>query len=310
MITEGLVSELIKIAAPERVKRDEFLSGHCSFRTGGPADLFVQVCTEEELVKTLELLEASDVDVFLLGRGTNLLIGDKGFRGAVVTMCAPSGTESDLCNVKIDGSRLRAGAGASLLKIAMAARDAALAGFEFAAGIPGSLGGAVMMNAGAYGGEMKDVVRSVRIFYPGSGIRELSGEEMKFGYRTSRLKQERGIVLSAEMELEPGDSRKITERITELAQKRMGKQPLEYASAGSTFKRPEGYFAGKLIQDAGLMGFCVGDAQVSEKHAGFVINRGNASAAQIRELIEEVQRVVLEDSGVQLEREVIFLGEF
>ena len=257
MITEGLVSELIKIAAPERVKRDEFLSGHCSFRTGGPADLFVQVCTEEELVKTLELLEASDVDVFLLGRGTNLLIGDKGFRGAVVTMCAPSGTESDLCNVKIDGCRLRAGAGASLLKIAMAARDAALAGFEFAAGIPGSLGGAVMMNAGAYGGEMKDVVKSVRIFYPGSGIRELSGEEMRFGYRTSRLKQERGIVLSAEMELEPGDSQKITERITELAQKRMDKQPLEYASAGSTFKRPEGYFAGKLIQDAGLMGSSV-----------------------------------------------------
>ncbi|MCR5810434.1 MAG: UDP-N-acetylmuramate dehydrogenase [Lachnospiraceae bacterium] len=309
-MTEGLVRELNKIAAPERVKRDEFLSGHCSFRTGGPADLFVQVCTEEELVKTLELLEASDVDVFLLGRGTNLLIGDKGFRGAVVTMCAPSGTESDLCNVKIDGCRLRAGAGASLLKIAMAARDAALAGFEFAAGIPGSLGGAVMMNAGAYGGEMKDVVRSVRIFYPGSGIRELSGEEMNFGYRTSRLKQERGIVLSAEMELEPGDSQKITERITELAQKRMDKQPLEYASAGSTFKRPEGYFAGKLIQDAGLMGFSVGDAQVSEKHAGFVINRGNASAAQIRELIEKVQRVVLEDSGVQLEREVIFLGEF
>ncbi len=310
MITEGLISELIKIAAPERVSRDELLSGHCSFRAGGPADLFIQVCTEEELVKTLELLEASGVEVFLLGRGTNLLIGDKGFRGAIVTMCAPAGAESDLCDVKIDGCRLRAGAGASLLKIAMAARDASLAGFEFAAGIPGSLGGAVMMNAGAYGGEMKDVVKSVRIFYPGSGIRELSGEEMEFGYRTSRLKRERGIVLGAEMELEPGDRQKITDRITELAQKRMDKQPLEYASAGSTFKRPEGYFAGKLIQDAGLMGFSVGDAQVSEKHAGFVINRGNASAAQIRQLIEEVQRIVLEDSGVQLEREVIFLGEF
>ena len=310
MITEGLVSELKKIAAPERVFRDELLSGHCSFRAGGPADLFIQVCTEEELVKTLELLEASDVEVFLLGRGTNLLIGDRGFRGAIVTMCAPAGAESDLCDVKIDGCRLRAGAGASLLKIAMAARDASLAGFEFAAGIPGSLGGAVMMNAGAYGGEMKDVVKSVRIFYPGSGIRELSGEEMEFGYRTSRLKRERGIVLGAEMELEPGDRQKITDRITELAQKRMDKQPLEYASAGSTFKRPEGYFAGKLIQDAGLMGFSVGDAQVSEKHAGFVINRGNASAAQIRQLIEEVQRIVLEDSGVQLEREVIFLGEF
>ena len=310
MITEGLVSELIKIAAPERVTRDEPLSGHCSFRTGGPADLFIQVCTEEELVKTMELLRSSGIEVFLLGRGTNLLIGDGGFRGAVVTMCAPSGPESDLRDVRIDGCRLRAGAGASLLKIAMAARDASLAGFEFAAGIPGSLGGAVMMNAGAYGGEMKDVVKSVRIYYPGSGIREFSGEEMEFGYRTSRLKRESGIVLGAEMEFEPGDRQQITDRITELAQKRMDKQPLEYASAGSTFKRPEGYFAGKLIQDAGLMGFSVGDAQVSEKHAGFVINRGSASAAQIRQLIEEVQRIVLEDSGVQLEREVIFLGEF
>ena len=313
MITSGLVNELIKIAAPERVTRDEPLSGHCSFRTGGPADLFIQVCTEEELVKTMELLRSSGIEVFLLGRGTNLLIGDGGFRGAVVTMCAPSGTESDLRDVRIDGCRLRAGAGASLLKIAMAARDASLAGFEFAAGIPGSLGGAVMMNAGAYGGEMKDVVRSVRIFYPDSGIREFSGEEMEFGYRTSRLKRERGIVLGAEIELEPGDRQKIIDKITELAQKRMDKQPLEYASAGSTFKRPEGpegYFAGKLIQDAGLMGFSVGDAQVSEKHAGFVINRGNASAAQIRQLIEEVQRIVLEDFGVQLEREVIFLGEF
>ena len=310
MITEGLVSELIKIAAPERVTRDEPLSGHCSFRTGGPADLFIQVCTEEELEKTMELLRSSGIEVFLLGRGTNLLIGDGGFRGAVVTMCAPSGTQTDLCDVRIDGCRLRAGAGASLLKIAMAARDASLAGFEFAAGIPGSLGGAVMMNAGAYGGEMKDVVRSVRIFYPDSGIREFSGEEMEFGYRTSRLKRERGIVLGAEIELEPGDRQEISDKITELAQKRMDKQPLEYASAGSTFKRPEGYFAGKLIQDAGLMGFSVGDAQVSEKHAGFVINRGNASAAQIRQLIEEVQRIVLEDSGVQLEREVIFLGEF
>ena len=288
MITSGLVNELIKIAAPERVTRDEPLSGHCSFRTGGPADLFIQVCTEEELVKTMELLRSSGIEVFLLGRGTNLLIGDGGFRGAVVTMCAPSGTQTDLC----------------------AARDASLAGFEFAAGIPGSLGGAVMMNAGAYGGEMKDVVWSVRIFYPDSGIREFSGEEMEFGYRTSRLKRERGIVLGAEIELEPGDRQEISDKITELAQKRMDKQPLEYASAGSTFKRPEGYFAGKLIQDAGLMGFSVGDAQVSEKHAGFVINRGNASAAQIRQLIEEVQRIVLEDFGVQLEREVIFLGEF
>ena len=310
MITADLIKELRNITAPERVMEAESLAGHCSFRTGGPADLFIQVHTAPELEQTMKLLAESGTEVFLLGRGTNLLIGDGGFRGAVVTMCAPAGTETELCGVRVDGNTLTAGAGASLLKIAMAAKDASLAGFEFAAGIPGSLGGAVVMNAGAYGGEMKDVVRSVRIFYPGTGVCEADGSEMEFGYRTSRLKHEGGIVLSAQIGLAPGDKQAVTDRIAELAQKRKDKQPLEFASAGSTFKRPEGYFAGKLIEDAGLKGFRVGDAQVSEKHAGFVINRGGASAAQIRSLIEEVQRRVLENAGVQLEREVIFLGEF
>ena len=310
MITRELILQLQKIAAPGRVREKEILASHSSFRTGGPADLFIEVCDREELMKVMDLLAQSQTEVFLLGRGTNLLIGDGGYRGAVVTMCAPAGTETALNRVEVDGTMLRAGAGASLLKIAMAARDVGLAGFEFAAGIPGSLGGAVMMNAGAYGGEMKQVVRSVDVLYPGKEVRTYSGEEMEFGYRTSRLKREDGIVLAAAIELAPGDKQAITDRITELAQQRKDKQPLEFASAGSTFKRPEGYFAGKLIQDAGLKGFRVGDAQVSEKHAGFVINRGNASAAQIRKLIEEVQRIVLEDAGVQLEREVIFLGEF
>ena len=310
MITRELILQLQKIAAPGRVREKEILASHSSFRTGGPADLFIEVCDREELTKVMDLLAQSQTEVFLLGRGTNLLIGDGGYRGAVVTMCAPAGTETALNRVEVDGTMLRAGAGASLLKIAMAARDAGLAGFEFAAGIPGSLGGAVMMNAGAYGGEMKQVVRSVDVLYPGKEVRTYSGDEMEFGYRTSRLKREDGIVLAAAIELAPGDKQAITDRITELAQQRKDKQPLEFASAGSTFKRPEGYFAGKLIQDAGLKGFRVGDAQVSEKHAGFVINRGNASAAQIRKLIEEVQRIVLEDAGVQLEREVIFLGEF
>ncbi len=310
MITRELILQLQKIAAPGRVREKEILASHSSFRTGGPADLFIEVCDREELTKVMDLLAQSQTEVFLLGRGTNLLIGDGGYRGAVVTMCAPAGTETALNRVEVDGTMLRAGAGASLLKIAMAARDAGLAGFEFAAGIPGSLGGAVMMNAGAYGGEMKQVMRSVDVLYPGKEVRTYSGEEMEFGYRTSRLKREDGIVLAAAIELAPGDKQAITDRITELAQQRKDKQPLEFASAGSTFKRPEGYFAGKLIQDAGLKGFRVGDAQVSEKHAGFVINRGNASAAQIRKLIEEVQRIVLEDAGVQLEREVIFLGEF
>ena len=310
MITAGLLSELYNITSPDRVRQNEILAQHCSFRTGGPADLFIQVVSADELAETIDILAAYGCETFLLGRGTNLLIGDRGFRGAVVTMCPPAGGESELSGVRAEGCLLTAGAGASLNKIAIAARDAGLAGFEFAAGIPGSLGGAVIMNAGAYGGEMKDVVRSVDVLYPGTGIRRLSAQELEFGYRTSRVKHEHAIVLGAELELTPGDIDGISSRIAELARQRREKQPLEFASAGSTFKRPEGYFAGKLIQDAGLKGFSVGDAQVSEKHAGFVINRGGASAAQIRQLIEDVQRIVLENSGVKLEREVIFLGEF
>ena len=310
MITAGLLSELYNITSPDRVRQNEILAQHCSFRTGGPADLFIQVVSADELAETIDILAAYSCETFLLGRGTNLLIGDRGFRGAVVTMCPPAGGESELSGVRAEGCLLTAGAGASLNKIAIAARDAGLAGFEFAAGIPGSLGGAVIMNAGAYGGEMKDVVRSVDVLYPGTGIMRLSAQELEFGYRTSRVKHEHAIVLGAELELTPGDIDGISSRIAELARQRREKQPLEFASAGSTFKRPEGYFAGKLIQDAGLKGYRVGEAQVSEKHAGFVINRGGASAAQIRQLIEDVQRIVLENSGVKLEREVIFLGEF
>ena len=348
MITTQLIRELYNITSRDRVRENEILSQHCSFRTGGPADLFIRVETAEELERTMELLSDADCGSFLLGRGTNLLIGDGGFRGAVVTMCAPAGEGSELCEVNADGCIVTAGAGAPLFKIATAAKDAGLAGLEFAAGIPGSLGGAVMMNAGAYDGEMKNVIRSVDVFYPDPGrgnpdrgdrprvakveqgdrprvpkwnggtgpaahagsIVRYTSEEMEFGYRTSRIRREGGIVLSAQLELTPGDKDEISDRIADLAQRRREKQPLEFASAGSTFKRPEGYFAGKLIEDAGLKGFSVGDAQVSEKHAGFVINRGGASAAQIRALIEEVQRVVLENSGVRLEREVIFLGDF
>ena len=184
MITRELIIQLQEITAPDRVREKEILASHASFRTGGPADLFIQVSDREELQKVMDLLAQAQTDVFLLGRGTNLLIGDGGYRGAVVTMCAPAGTETALSGVRIDGNVIHAGAGASLLKIAMAAKDAGLAGFEFAAGIPGSLGGAVMMNAGAYGGEMKQVVRAVDIFYPGRDFKCYSGEEMEFGYRT------------------------------------------------------------------------------------------------------------------------------
>ena len=310
MITAGLLSELYNITSPDRVRQNEILAQHCSFRTGGPADLFIQVVSADELAETIDILAAYGCETFLLGRGTNLLIGDRGFRGAVVTMCPPAGGESELSGVRAEGCLLTAGAGASLNKIAIAARDAGLAGFEFAAGIPGSLGGAVIMNAGAYGGEMKDVVRSVDVLYPGTGIRRLSAQELEFGYRTSRVKHEHAIVLGAELELTPGDIDGISSRIAELARQRREKQPLEFASAGSTFKRPEGYFAGKLIQDAGLKGYRVGEAQVSEKHAGFVINAGGATASDVRNLIEHIRETVHASSGVWMTPEVRFVGEF
>ena len=289
---------------------NEPMAEHCSFRTGGPADLFIRLRTEEELRETLLCLKRESVPVFLLGRGTNLLVGDGGFRGAVVTMAERGDAPLSQVSVDEEHERMTVGGGAALRTAASAARDSSLTGLEFAAGIPGSLGGAVMMNAGAYGGEMRHVVRKVRMMTFDGQIVTKSGGEMEFGYRTSCLKKEPAIVLSAELELQRGDREKISEKIADLGRQRAEKQPLEYPSAGSTFKRPEGLFAGKLIMDAGLRGLRVGDAQVSEKHCGFIINRGGATSAHIRALIEEVQRIVLEQSGVLLEKEVIFLGEF
>lgn len=320
VITDDLVRALEQAAGSGRVRKNEILAQHCSFRTGGPADLFIEPRTETELRAVMRILRDADVETFLLGRGTNLLIGDGGYRGAVVSLCpGAAGTAvqeagdpaaAGIADIHVEGTVLRAGAGTTLQKAALAARDAGLTGLEFAAGIPGSVGGGIVMNAGAYGGEIREVTAQVRILTPTDEVLVKSGEEMAFGYRTSLLKREPGVVLSAVFSLKYGEKEQIAARITELAGKRKEKQPLEYASAGSTFKRPEGFFAGKLIQDAGLRGFRVGDAQVSEKHCGFVINRGGATAAQVRSLIEQVQSRVLENSGVQLEREVIFLGEF
>ena len=310
-LAAAAAQELRGLLGPGQVLTEEPMAAHCSFRTGGPADLFLQVRTEEELRGTLRFLREAELPVFLLGRGTNLLVSDAGYRGAVVTMTSASQrTPFTGISVFPEEGILRAGAGASLRDIAMAAKESALAGMEFAAGIPGTLGGAILMNAGAYGGEMKQVVRSVRLMTREGQILEKSGEEMQFGYRTSLLKAEPMVVLSADLVLQEGDKAEIAEKIADLGRQRADKQPLEYPSAGSTFKRPEGLFAGKLIMDAGLRGFSVGDAQVSEKHCGFVINRGNASSSEIYRLIEEIRRVVLEASGVNLEREVILLGEF
>ena len=329
MIQNELRREIENLLPPERLRFDEPMDRHCSFRTGGPADVLAVVRTEEELAALLGLLQASQEEYFLLGKGTNLLIGDGGFRGVIVTAAdhaagnpaggpaaeagrtgTPCGESCFLDEVRVKDNCVTAGAGATLKAAAMAAMDHGLAGLEFAAGIPGTVGGGLVMNAGAYGGEMCQVVRRVRLLMPDGSLRTCSGDEMEFGYRTSLLRHVPAAALRAEFVLEPGDPEKIRARIMDLYAKRREKQPLEYPSAGSTFKRPEGHFAGKLIMDAGLAGFSVGGAQVSEKHCGFVINRGGATSGQIRTLIEDVQKKVYEDSGIRLEREVIFLGEF
>ena len=332
MIQRELLEAMERILPSRQIKCQEPMDRHCSFRTGGPADALVRVKTEKEMEGLLSLLKEAGEEYFLLGRGTNLLIGDGGYRGVIVTAAPPASAPSSaeavreeesgewkeareqgnfpLDAVYVDGNRVIAGAGATLKAAAIAAMEKGLAGMEFAAGIPGTVGGGLVMNAGAYGGEMKNIVESVRLLMPDGSLSVRTGQEMEFGYRTSILRHVPAAALQAEFVLTPGDPEKIRARIADLSEQRRSKQPLEFPSAGSTFKRPEGYFAGKLIMDAGLAGYSVGGAQVSEKHCGFVINRGGATSAQIRQLIEDVQNRVFEDAGVRLEREVIFLGEF
>lgn len=299
---ENELSRKISECIPKkRILINEPMSRHTTLRVGGCADFFVEIDTEEELNKLLGVLN----DFYLIGNGSNLLVSDKGLRGVVLHL------SKEFSNITVDGNILICQAGATLAAIARKAWEYSLTGFEFAAGIPGSLGGAIVMNAGAYGGEMKQVVRRVRLMTADGEIVEKNGGEMQFAYRHSLLKEETGmIVLEAAIGLEKGDCGEIKAKMDDLALRRREKQPLEYPSAGSTFKRPEGYFAAKLIQDAGLSGFCVGDAQVSTKHCGFVVNKGNASASDIYLLIKEIQKRVKESSGVLIEPEVICLGEF
>ncbi len=289
------------ILPEEMILENEPLSRHTSFRTGGPAKLFVNVGTAEELSAVFEKIRGAGEKSFLLGRGSNVLADDQGFDGVII--CTAGGMDE----VSAEGNRIVAGAGAPLYKAAAAALEHGLSGLEFAAGIPGSVGGAMVMNAGAYGGEMKQVTESVDLLAENGRVFTVTGEEMAFGYRTSRLKHENAAALRTVFVLEPADRSVIYEKMEDLRRRRLEKQPLEYPSAGSTFKRPEGYFAGALIEQAGLRGFRIGDAQVSEKHCGFVINRGNASSAEIKDLIRTVQETVFEHSGIMLEREVIYL---
>lgn len=304
MIETSIYKEIEAFASEGALLYNEPLRNHTTFRVGGEADAFLSVKNEEELKKALQLCREHNVPYFILGNGSNLLVSDTGFRGLVISI------GKDMAQITLEGTRITAQAGALLSTVAQTAAKNGLTGMEFASGIPGSIGGAMVMNAGAYDGEMKMIVESVTILAEDGSIRAYSNEEMEFGYRTSRLKREKGIVLSVTVSLTEGDKTAIIEKMNDFAARRREKQPLEYPSAGSTFKRPEGMFAGKLIMDAGLRGYTVGGAQVSEKHCGFVINKDNASAEDIHTLIHSVQEKVREESGVTLEPEVIFVGDF
>lgn len=282
------------------VERDVPMSRHTSFRIGGPARRMAFPESREQLVILLGLAEECGIRPFLLGRGTNLLVSDRGLDTLVIK------TAERMTSIRrLDDVTLEADVGVLLSRLAVYAQQAGLAGLEFAHGIPGSLGGAVCMNAGAYGGEMKQVLRSAAVLFPEEGIRALSCEELNLSYRHSLLTEHpEAVVLYAEFELTPDDPEAIRAAMRELMAKRKASQPLEWPSAGSTFKRPEGHFAGTLIDQCGLKGLTVGGAQVSEKHAGFLINRGGATFADMAELICQVQQRVLEETGVTLEPEV------
>ena len=291
-------------AMPELVIRtEEPMSKHTTFRIGGSAEVFAAP-DARELPQLLAMAKGADVPVTVIGNGSNLLVGDRGIRGLVIEI------GERMSEVRIEGTILVAGAGALLSKAAQTAAAAGLGGLEFAAGIPGSVGGAVVMNAGAYGGEMKDVLQSVKVLTEEGELLVLTTEELELGYRHSCVPERKYIVVEATMELSAKPEEEIRACMAELRAKRAEKQPLEYPSAGSTFKRPEGYFAGKLIMDAGLRGYTVGGAQVSEKHCGFVINKGGATAADVRQLMQDVHDRVKEQFDVELEPEVKMIGSF
>lgn len=292
------------IIEENRIYVDEPMKKHTTFRVGGAADYFVVPKTKEEVKNIVALCRELDMPYYVLGNGSNLLVGDKGYRGVIIQIY------KEMNHIQVEGDKITVQAGALLSRIGSAALEAELSGFEFAAGIPGTMGGAVVMNAGAYGGEMKDVLESATVLTPEGEILILSNKALELGYRTSVVAKKNYIVLEATIALQKGEKDAIKARMDELRIQRTTKQPLEYPSAGSTFKRPEGYFAGKLIQDAGLRGFQVGGAQVSEKHCGFVINKENATAADVLELMRQVSAIVKEKFGVELEPEVKRLGEF
>ncbi|MBD9062681.1 MAG: UDP-N-acetylmuramate dehydrogenase [Ruminococcaceae bacterium] len=282
---------------------DKPLAPLTTMKIGGACDRLVTVTGEKELLTAVDSCRSAGIPYFILGRGSNLLVSSAGFRGCIIWL-APGNSSAS-----VSGNTITAWAGALLHRICVLARDNSLAGLEFAYGIPGSVGGALFMNAGAYGGEMKDVVTSCRYIGEDGGIHEMQAGDMQLAYRSSIFSNGNYVITSVTMELRPGDKAEITARMDELMQRRRDKQPLNYPSCGSTFKRPEGYFAAALIEECGLKGFSIGGAQVSDKHSGFVINRDNATFEDVMALVSEVRRVVLEKKGVELECEMLILGE-
>lgn len=302
-MNDQFLTELQNVMGGSGIFMEEPMKKHTTFRVGGPADVLVQP-DETALAAILALCRQYHVSYSFIGNGSNLLVGDKGIRGVVIEMTDPMG------NIEVDGTKITAQAGAMLSKIANTAASNGLGGMEFAAGIPGSVGGAVVMNAGAYGGEMKDIIEKVYVLDENGAQLELDRDALDLGYRHSCIPEKKYIVTKVVLELVPRNEAEIRSEMKELNEKRAEKQPLQYPSAGSTFKRPEGYFAGKLIMDAGLRGYQVGGAQVSEKHCGFVINEGDATAADICQLMRDVSDKVQAQFGVVLEPEVKMIGEF
>ena len=299
------IYECIKTYVPkEDILLNEPMCRHTTFRVGGEAQCFVRISEGRQLEKLIPYLKEIEIPYFILGNGSNLLVGDKGYEGIILQI---GSRMNDIC---VEGDCIRASAGALLSQVARCAQENGLTGLEFASGIPGTIGGGVVMNAGAYDGEMKQVVEQVTVMSEQGEILVLDGEDMEFGYRTSVIKSRPFVVLEVLMRLKPGNKEEISNKMEELSRRRQEKQPLEFASAGSTFKRPEGHFAGKLIMDAGLRGYSIGGARVSEKHCGFIVNTGKATAADVAEVIGEVQERVKDKFGVALETEVIFLGDF
>ena len=303
MNKEFIYNSLLNILNKEDILIDEPMSKHISFRVGGPADILVKPSSEEQIKDILTLAKKENIPYLIIGNGSNLLVRDGGIRGIVIKIA------ENFNDFSIEGTTVTAQSGAMLSFMGKAIMRNNLTGFEFAAGIPGTLGGAIAMNAGAYGGEMKDIVKSVRLIDSQGNIVELSNEEMQFAYRKSILSKEEYIVLSAVMELKEGNYEEIRDIMKDLTNKRVTKQPLNLPSAGSTFKRPEGYFAAKLIEDCGLKGLTLRGAQVSDKHCGFVVNLGGAQAKDILDLIYVVKSTVYSKFGVMLEEEVKILGE-